>query len=65
LITDQSSACLEDLSICVHLRRFDYEEDDVMSIFSASKVKSKKKTAADEFCKKPVKKSESDKNFFY
>jgi len=65
LITDQLSACLEDSSICVHLQRFDCEEDDVMLISSASKVKSKKKTAADESCKKLVKKSESDKNFFY
>jgi len=47
------------------LRRFDCEEDDVMSIFSASKVKNKKKIAADESCKKLVKKLKSDKNFFY
>jgi len=51
------------------LTKFDCEDENILAVSSASKVKNRKRIAVDEsfkkLGKKSVKKSESDKNFFY
>ncbi len=69
MITHQLSVCLKDWNVCVHLTKFDCEDENILAVSSASKVKNRKRIAVNEsfkkLDKKLVKKSESDKNFFY
>ncbi len=64
LIADQFTVCLEDLSICLHLKKFDCKDDSI-SDFSVLKFKNKKKVETVKSHKKPVLESDQDESFFY
>lgn len=64
LIADQFTVCLEDLNICLHLKKFDCEEN-LISDFSVLKFKNKKKIETVKSHKKSVLESDQNESFFY